>query len=87
MNRQDEQLTFNFEQPTNPLEEVVCVLYDIVVLRDFETNTDINLADLNLTEQKRLLIAYAKDKIPEPWVADSAISLIETLHQPQYGLL
>ena len=85
MKEKNEQLMFDFEQTNNPLEEVIFILYEIVVLRAFEAEADINFTSLNSNEQKRLLIAYLRDNIPEPWKVEPVVSLIEKLHKPQYS--
>ncbi|WP_334016017.1 hypothetical protein [Alteromonas sp. S167] len=85
MKKKNEQLTFDFEQAKNPLEEVIFILYEIVILRSFEADSDINFASLNSNEQKHLLIAYLRDNIPEEWKAEPVVSLIEKLHKPQYS--
>ncbi|WP_419226832.1 hypothetical protein [Alteromonas sp. OM2203] len=85
MERKNEQLTFDFAHTKNPLEEAVFALYEIVVLKSFEAETGDNFASLKSDEQKRLLVAYTRDKIPESWIAEPVVSLIEKLHKPNYS--
>lgn len=82
MKKQEEQLTFGLEK--NALEEAVFVLYEIVILKSFEAETGVNFASLKPNEQKRLLIAFTRDNIPEPRIAEPVVSLIEKLHTPQH---
>ncbi|MBO7923971.1 hypothetical protein J5X92_17335 [Alteromonas sp. K632G] len=83
MKEKNEQLTFDFEQTKNPLEEAVFALYEIVILKSFEVEIGVNFASLKPNDQKRLLVAYTRDNIPEPGIAEPVISLIEQLHKPQ----
>ena len=84
MRKKNEQLTFDFDQVKNPLEEAVFALYEIVILKSFEVEIGINFASLQPNEQKRLLVAYTRDNIPESWIAEPVVSLIEELHKSQY---
>ena len=79
---EEEQLAFGLEK--NALEEAVFALYEIVILKSFEAETGVNFASLKPNEQKRLLVACTRDSIPEPWIAEPVVSLIEELHKPQH---
>ena len=82
MKEKNEQLTFDFGQTNNPLEEAVFALYEIVILKSFEVEIGVNFASLKANEQKRLLVAYTRDNIPEYWIAEPVVSLIENLYKP-----
>jgi uncharacterized membrane protein len=84
MEKKNEQLTFDFAHTKNPLEEAVFALYEIVVLKSFEAEAGVSFASLKPDEQKRLLVAYTRDKIPDFWIAEPVVSLIEKLHIPQH---
>lgn len=84
MKKKNEQLTFDFEHAKNPLEEAVFALYEIVILKSFEVETGVNFASLKPNEQRRLLVAYTRDNIPEQWIAEPVVSLIKELHEFQY---
>ena len=84
MEKKNEQLTFDFAHTINPLEEAVFALYEIVILKSFEAETGVDFTGLKSDEQKHLLMAYTRDKIPELWIAEPVVSLIEKRHTPQH---